>query len=108
MNGPAGALTTKDGQAIVFISKYNSTSSKGEMNHAVNSIENPMPTIACQNRISLVSAFMQQYHGNGVPVSIDGLKPLLQIAFVMGLVLVSNQIIMVFKTDQIKLLIYYF
>jgi len=72
LEGPSGALTTKDGQAVVFISKYNSTSSTGEMNNAVNSIENPSPTLACQNRISLVQAFMQQYHGNGVPVSIEG------------------------------------
>jgi len=91
LNGPAGAITTKDGQAVVFIAKYNSTSHSGDMNNAVNSIENPAPTLACQNRISLVSAFMQQYHGNGVPVSIEG--PATAITTKDRLALVSPQFI---------------
>lgn len=55
-----------------FITKYNSTGADGGLNNAVISVNNPAPTLATQNRISLVQAFMQQYHGNGVPVSIEG------------------------------------
>lgn len=72
LNAPAGSITTKDGQAVVFIAKYNSTSATGDKKNSVTSVSDPMPTIATQGRLSVVQAFMQQYHGNGVAVSIDG------------------------------------
>jgi len=43
LTGPSGSITTKDGQAIVFISKYNSTRADGCLDNAVVSIDSPSP-----------------------------------------------------------------
>lgn len=91
VNGPAGAITTKDGQAVVFISKYNSAASNGDLKHSITSVENPSPVIATQNRLAVVQAFMQQYHGNGIPVSIEG--PATAITTKDRLALVTTQFI---------------
>jgi DNA (cytosine-5)-methyltransferase 1 len=72
LNGPAGTIKTVDGQAVVFISKYNSAKANGDLKNGIVSVDNPAPTITTQNRISVVQAFLQQYHGKGVPVSIEG------------------------------------
>jgi DNA (cytosine-5)-methyltransferase 1 len=75
IEGPAGSITTKDSHAFVkccFLQKYNSMAANGSMKHATKSIGEPSPTITTQNRISVVQAFMVQYHGKGKSVSIDG------------------------------------
>jgi len=65
--GPAGTVTTTNGQGLVkceFILKYNSKSKSGK--HNPPSIENPCPTVAAQSRLGLVNAnFLQSYYGNG-------------------------------------------
>lgn len=67
VNGPAGTVTTVGGQGIVscdFILKYNSTSQNGK--HVPPGVDEPCPTVACQNRLGLVSAnFLQSYYKNG-------------------------------------------
>lgn len=75
INGPAGTIKTADGQALVkavFLQKYNSMASNGDMKHTVASVDNPSPVITTQVRINVVQAFMMQYHGNGQNISIDG------------------------------------
>lgn len=66
-DGPAGTITTIDGQSIVkcdFILKYNSTNKGGH--HIPPSIDDPCPTVAAQNRLGIVNAnFLQSYYGNG-------------------------------------------
>lgn len=66
VNGPAGTITTIDHQTLVncdFILKYNSMK-KGK--HNPPSVEEPLPTIACQNRLGKVCVnFLQSYYGNG-------------------------------------------
>lgn len=67
INGPAGTVTTANGQGIVkcdFILKYNSTNKSGK--HNPPGIEDPCPTVAAQSRLGLINAnFLQSYYGNG-------------------------------------------
>lgn len=73
VEGPAGTVKCKDGQAIVncdFILKYNSVSKNGK--HVPPSIEDPCPTVAAQSRLGMVNAsFLQSYYGNGHAHSTD-------------------------------------
>jgi len=75
IDGPSGAITTKDSHAIVkcsFLQKWNSAGKDGSTIHSTSSIDNPSPTVTTQNRLGLVQAFMVQYHGKGITLSIDG------------------------------------
>lgn len=67
VNGPAGTITTANGQAIVkcdFMLKYNSTNKNGY--HKPPSVDEPCPTVAVQNRLGIINAnFLQSYYGNG-------------------------------------------
>jgi len=67
VDGPAGTVTTVDGQALVLpvsILKYNSMSRQGV--HVPPSVEQPAPTLACQGRIGVVqAAFLTNYYSNG-------------------------------------------
>lgn len=69
VNGPAGTITTKDGQSIIqtkFLMNYHHSSD-------VNSIENPSPTLVTKDKLAIVnSCFLAKYHGNGSNInSID-------------------------------------
>ncbi len=72
VDGPAGTVTTVDGQALVqaqFLLKYNSTNGKTGVHHPP-SVNEPAPTVACQNRLGLVQGkFLAAYYGNGDNVS---------------------------------------
>jgi DNA (cytosine-5)-methyltransferase 1 len=64
VDGPAGTITTADGQSIVrpvFILKYNSMNKNGH--HLPPSLEEPCPTIAVQNRLGTV--FLTKYYSQG-------------------------------------------
>jgi len=63
---------TDSHEKLCFLQKYNSMAANGSMKHATKSVNDPSPTITTQNRISVVQAFMVQYHGKGISVSIDG------------------------------------
>lgn len=73
LNSPLGTIKTSDGHALIscnFIMKYNSTSSKGI--HTPPGVNEPCPTVACQNRLGVVNAtFLHSYYGNGQPHSSD-------------------------------------
>ena len=77
VNGPAGTVTTADGQALVkceFMLKYNSTNKNG--NHVPPGLDEPCPTVATQNRLGIVNAnFLQSYYGNGQPHSAENPCP---------------------------------
>jgi DNA (cytosine-5)-methyltransferase 1 len=66
-DGPAGTITTADGQALVntkFILKYNSTDKNGK--HTPPSVEEPLPVITAQSRLGLIQGqFLASYYGNG-------------------------------------------
>lgn len=75
VNGPCGAITTKDSHALVkcsFLQKWNSTGKNGSQQHATVSIERPGPTVCTQNRLGLVTAFLLQYHGKGTTLPVTG------------------------------------
>lgn len=78
-DGPAGTIKTKDSHSLIqfeFILKYNSTDSNG--NHNPPSIDEPAPTVTCQNRLGLVQPkFLQHYYGNGFNTSIEDPCPTL-------------------------------
>ncbi len=67
LNGPAGTITTIDGQSIVkcdFLLKYNSRNKNGH--YVAPSIENPSPTVSTQGRLGIINTeFLQSYYGNG-------------------------------------------
>lgn len=70
---PCGTIRTVDGQSFVnvqWINKYLSNNPRTGINNG-KSIDQPIDTITTQNRLSLVSAFMMQYYGNGSCNSID-------------------------------------
>lgn len=75
LDGPAATVKTIDGQALVktvFLQKYNCTSANGSVKHSVVGIDLPSPTITTQGRLSIIQAFLMQYHGNGINVDIEG------------------------------------
>lgn len=79
-DGPAGTVTTIDGQALVqadFLLKYNSTSKKGV--HIPPSVEDPCPVVTAQGRLGLIQGqFLASYYGNGHNLSsIEGPAPTL-------------------------------
>lgn len=67
INGPAGTVTTVDGQSIVkcdFLLKYNSRNRNGH--YKPPSMDNPCPTVSTQGRLGIINAdFLQSYYGNG-------------------------------------------
>lgn len=71
VDGPAGTITTGDGQSLIqpeFLLKYNSMSSKGI--HTPPSVNQPCPVIAAQPRIGLVQPqFLTHYYSNGGELS---------------------------------------
>jgi DNA (cytosine-5)-methyltransferase 1 len=70
VDGPSGAIKTKDSHSVLrvkYILKYNSTSKEGV--HNPPSIEEPCPTIATQNRLGVVNAFVAKYYGTGGQLS---------------------------------------
>ena len=73
ITGPAGTITTADGQALVnpvCLLKYNSTNKNGV--HHPPSLDAPSPVIATQQRLGIVqAAFLQHYYGNGYATSTD-------------------------------------
>lgn len=79
VNGPAGTITTKDGQAIIqpfSLIKYNSMNTQGK--YLPPSIEDPAPVISTQNRIGILQAsFLQSYYGNGGVHSVNQPSPTL-------------------------------
>lgn len=69
VEGPAGTVKCKDGQAAVFITKYNSTGKNGKVSPGI-SIEEPCHTVAVQQRLAVTSAeFIAKYYGKGENVS---------------------------------------
>lgn len=67
VEGPAGAITTKDHHALVgaeFMSQYYG-------NGFNTSIEDPSPTVTTRDRISLVRCFIDNQYGNGTPSSVS-------------------------------------
>ncbi len=75
LDEPNGTITTIPHQSLVFVLKYNSVDKNGK--HNPPSIDEPMPTITCQNRLGLINTkvsnqtFMVKYYGNTSPQSID-------------------------------------
>lgn len=73
INGPAGTVTTVDGQSIVkcdFLLKYNSRNRNGH--YKPPSMDNPSPTVSTQGRLGIINAdFLQSYYGNGNAHSTD-------------------------------------
>jgi len=71
INGPAGTITTSDGQSLVkanFILKYNSTNKSGKVSPG-HSINEPSPTVTCQGRLALVdTTFLTKYYGTGANI----------------------------------------
>lgn len=66
VDGPAGAITTKDHHALVgaeFMSQYYG-------NGFNTSVEDPAPTVTTKDRISLVRCFIDNQYGNGTPSSV--------------------------------------
>ncbi|AVR47233.1 DNA cytosine methyltransferase [Christiangramia fulva] len=67
INGPAGTITTIDGQSVVkcdFLLKYNSKNRNGH--YKPPSMENPSPTVSTQGRLGIINTdFLQSYYGNG-------------------------------------------
>jgi DNA (cytosine-5)-methyltransferase 1 len=67
VDGPAGTITTWGGQSLVLpvsILKYNSMTRRGV--HVPPSVEQPAPTVACQDRIGIIqAAFLANYYSNG-------------------------------------------
>ena len=74
VEGPAGTIKTVDGQAVVksyFMLKYNSMNKNGDMKQTSVSTNLPCHTLSTQGRLSVVSAFLMQYHGKGINTSLD-------------------------------------
>jgi DNA (cytosine-5)-methyltransferase 1 len=76
IEGPAGTVTTVDGQAIVktsFIKRYNG----GEPKHKVRSTESPIGTITTNDRHRVVNVhYLTKYYGTGKNVqSVDTPAP---------------------------------
>jgi DNA (cytosine-5)-methyltransferase 1 len=64
VDGPAGTITTRDSQALVFITKAFSSNSGKSVNAGV-SVEDPCPTVSAQNRLGVAKAcFIQKYNSN--------------------------------------------
>lgn len=66
LEGPAGTIKTKDGQALVnvkFLMYYNSKDAKTGEQRGVSEIEDPSRTLTVQRTPNLV--FLQNYHGSG-------------------------------------------
>lgn len=70
VNGPLGAITTIDGQAVVqvaFMTQYNG----GGHDQRVLSTDNPLTTVSTTNRHSVVQPeFLVKYHGTAKAASI--------------------------------------
>lgn len=73
IDGPAGTVKTKDGQSLIkcnCLMKYNSMNTSGS--HTPPSVDEPCPTVACQNRLGVTSVnFLQSYYGNGSTPSLN-------------------------------------
>lgn len=68
VNGPAGTVTTIDGQAIVSATHLNTYYG----NSGLCSIESPSPTVTTKDRIAKVDVnFLDQQYGNSSPASIE-------------------------------------
>jgi len=78
VNGPAGAITTIDGQALVqpcFIKRYNG----GDPKEKVKSIDRPIGSISTNGRHAIVkSCFLSHYYGNGFSTRITEPCPTLR------------------------------
>lgn len=67
LDGPAGTVTTADGQSIVraFVLKYLGNNEKTGINNGL-SIEDPAPVITTQNRLAIVNpSFLLKYYKSG-------------------------------------------
>lgn len=75
LNEPSGTITTIPHQSLVFVLKYNSVDKNGK--HNPPSVDEPMPTITCQNRSGLVNVqqqdmnYMIKYYGVSTPQSLE-------------------------------------
>lgn len=66
----AGLIKYVAGGKENFILKYNSTNQNGK--HTPPSVDEPAPTVACQNRLGVVKAnFLVKYHGTGANILSD-------------------------------------
>lgn len=72
VSGPAGTITTADGQTLVqpiSLLKYNSINGNTGVHHPP-SIDEPCPVVSCQGRLGLIQGvFLAAYYGNGDNVS---------------------------------------
>jgi DNA (cytosine-5)-methyltransferase 1 len=90
INGPAGTITCKDGQAIVqaeFILNYQHSSDS-------NSVDQPSPTVTTKDKYGIVQTqFLSAYYSGGDNVSsIDGPSPTIRTKD--GIAIVDPQFIM--------------
>lgn len=79
IDGPAGTIRCRDGQALVqaeFLLKYNSTNKQTGV-HNPPSVNDPAPVVSCQGRLGLIQPqFLMHYYSNGGEISsIDNPHP---------------------------------
>lgn len=77
IDGPAGTITTVDGQALIqpiCLLKYNSTDKNGK--HTPPSINEPSPVVSCQGRLGVIQGEFIVQRNSGEPksklVDVDG------------------------------------
>ena len=79
VDGPAGTITTIDGQALVkcdFLLKYNSMNQNGK--YLPPSLDEPSPVVSTQGRLAKVNLdFLTSYYGNFSVNSVDAPCPTL-------------------------------
>lgn len=90
MDFPCPTIKTKDGNSIVFISKYNSTNHKTGKLFPGSSIDEPCHTISCQNRLAKTTVdFLVKFNNNEDAKSLDNPSPTLTTKDKLGLVLMK-------------------
>lgn len=88
ITGPAGTVTTIDGQALVqpeFLVKYNSRGKNGNYNPP--SVDDPCPVVSTQNRLYLAQAeFLAIYNGKSLTRSVNDPAPTIATCDRFGLI----------------------
>lgn len=93
VDGPAGTVTTVDGQALVsasFLMKYNSSNPvTGQVSAGID-LNEPCHTLAVQQRIAVVHPeFLLKYNNQENGVSLDNPSPVLTTKDKMGLIMMK-------------------